>query len=93
MSDRRRHPRHLVESGWHLEKRVPIALIVAIVFQTFALLVGGGYVLKDISYLKEEVVGLKGIGTKVAILEVQMATVIKQNDELKRLLERRTAQR
>lgn len=93
MSDRRRQPRHLVESGWHLEKRVPIALIVAIVFQTVALLVGGGYLLKDISYLKDEVASLKGMSTKVAILEVQMQTVIKQNDELKRLLERRMAQR
>lgn len=91
MAGRQRMPRHYVEvSGWHLDKRVPITLIVAIVFQTAALLIGGGYLLKDISYLREEVSSLKGIGIKVAVLEAQMHTVIKQNDELKRILERRS---
>ncbi|WOF73360.1 hypothetical protein QMT40_000990 [Parvibaculaceae bacterium PLY_AMNH_Bact1] len=58
---------------WHLDKRVPIALIVAILIQTAGALTWAGAASERINHLEREVISDDDMGERTARLEVQAA--------------------
>ncbi len=58
---------------WHLDKRVPIALIVAILIQTAGALTWAGAASERINHLERQVINDGDMGERTARLEVQAA--------------------
>jgi len=59
-------------NGWHLDKRVPIALIAAMVLQTAGALLWAGAAMQRIDYLEREVIASATIGERTARVEEQI---------------------
>lgn len=58
-------------NGWHLDRRVPIALILAIVIQTAGALVWAGSAAERLSFLERGAAQTGAIGERTARLEEQ----------------------
>jgi len=58
---------------WHLDKRVPIALILAILIQTAGALTWAGAAAERINQLERQVIDGSDLGERTARLEEQVA--------------------
>lgn len=66
--------KHIEEQGrWHLDKRVPIALIMAILIQTAGALTWAGAASERINHLERQVIDGSDLGERAARLEEQVA--------------------
>ena len=61
----------VMDSGWHLDKRVPIALILAILFQTAGALMWAGAATERLSQLESQAYDRRGLIERTARLEEQ----------------------
>lgn len=61
------------ESGWHLDRRVPLALILAILIQTAGALTWAGAASERINHLERQVTDDSDLAERTARLEVQAA--------------------
>ncbi len=77
-------------SHWHLDKRVPIALIVAMAVQTAGALVWAGAAMQRIDYLEREVSAGARIGERTARVEEQMRYLRQSVDRIETKLDRLT---
>lgn len=77
-------------SHWHLDKRVPIALIVAMAVQTAGALVWAGAAMQRIDYLEREVSASSRIGERTARVEEQMRYLRQSVDRIETKLDRLT---
>ena len=77
-------------SHWHLDKRVPIALIVAMAVQTAGALVWAGAAMQRIDYLEREVSAGSRIGERTARVEEQMRYLRQSVDRIETKLDRLT---
>lgn len=73
--------------SWHLDRKVPIGLIVAVALQTCALLIWGTKLDSRVGYLESQnamqdkrLEGLEGISSKVAVMESRQLDVIHRLD-------------
>jgi Tfp pilus assembly protein PilO len=57
---------------WHLDKRVPVALLLAIVIQTFGVGWWAASISERVSSLESTRTEDKGTGSRLAVLESQM---------------------
>ncbi|MCE7997376.1 MAG: hypothetical protein HEP70_00815 [Rhodobiaceae bacterium] len=75
---------------WHLDKRVPIALIVAILIQTAGALTWAGAASERINHLERQVINDDDMGERTARLEAQAAymraTLTRIEDKLDRVI-------
>ncbi|WP_425062448.1 hypothetical protein [Pyruvatibacter mobilis] len=77
-------------SHWHLDKRVPIALIVAMAVQTAGALVWAGAAMQRIDYLERDVSATSRIGERTARVEEQMRYLRQSVDRIETKLDRLT---
>lgn len=63
------------QDAWHLDKRVPIAFIAAILLQTFGALVWAGQAAGRMAHIEAEAMRVQDLAERAARLEVQMASV------------------
>lgn len=73
--------------NWHLDRKVPIGIILAILFQTFGIVIWGTKLDSRVGYLESQNVmqdkrleGLEGISSKVAVMESRQLDVIHRLD-------------
>lgn len=75
---------------WHLDKRVPIALIVAILIQTAGALTWAGAASERINHLERQVISDDDMGERTARLEAQAtymrAALSRIEDKLDRVI-------
>ncbi len=74
--------------GWHLDKRVPIALIAAMSLQTAGALLWAGAAMQRIDYLEREVTAGAMIGERTARVEEQMRYLRQSVDRIETKLDR-----
>lgn len=79
------------ETRWHLDKRVPIALIVAILIQTAGALTWAGAASERINQLERQVTGGSDLGERTARLEVQAVYMRAALDRIEDKLDRAIA--
>jgi hypothetical protein len=75
-------------NGWHLDKRVPIALIAAMSLQTAGALLWAGAAMQRIDYLEREVSASSMIGERTARVEEQMRYLRQSMDRIETKLDR-----
>ena len=75
------------QETWHLDRKVPIGIIVAIVLQTFAILVWAAKLDSRVSFLEMKdpaqdarIQKIEEISTKVAVMEERQITTIGRLD-------------
>ena len=73
---------------WHLDKRVPIALIAAMSLQTAGALLWAGAAMQRIDYLEREVSAGSMIGERTARVEEQMRYLRQSMDRIETKLDR-----
>lgn len=73
---------------WHLDKRVPIALIAAMSLQTAGALLWAGAAMQRIDYLEREVSAGSMIGERTARVEEQMRYLRQSVDRIETKLDR-----
>jgi len=77
---------------WHLDRRVPLALIVAILIQTAGALMWAGAASERINQLERQVISEDDMGERTARLEAQAAymraTLARIEDKLDRAIAR-----
>ncbi|MEQ8746960.1 hypothetical protein [Pyruvatibacter sp.] len=78
-----------VDNGhWHLDKRVPIALIAAMTIQTAGALIWAGAAMQRIDYMERELIAISGVGERTARLEEQMRYLRQSVDRIETKLDR-----
>lgn len=75
-------------TGWHLDKRVPIALIAAMTIQTAGALVWAGAAMQRMNYVEREVAASALIGERTARLEEQIRYLRQSVDRIETKLDR-----
>jgi len=75
-------------AGWHLDKRVPIALIAAMTIQTAGALVWAGAAMQRMDYVEREVAASGLIGERTARLEEQIRYLRESVDRIESKLDR-----
>lgn len=76
---------------WHLDKRVPIALILAILIQTAGALTWAGAAAERINQLERQATGGSDLGERTARLEEQVAFSRASLERIERKLDRLVA--
>ena len=72
---------------WHLDRRVPVGIILAIVLQTFAILIWATRLDSRVGYLEAQnsaqdtrLNGLEGISSRIAVMEEKQTNTINRLD-------------
>ena len=76
------------QARWHLDKRVPIALILAILIQTAGALTWAGAATERINQLERQATGGSDLGERAARLEEQVAFTREQLERIEEKLDR-----
>ena len=73
--------------NWHLDRRVPIGIIIALVLQTCAIQIWATKLDSRVGYLEtknvtqdQRLAGLENIGSRVAVIEERQLTTIQRLD-------------
>ena len=78
------------DQGWHLDKRVPIALILAILIQTGGALVWAGAASERLNHLEDQATERRSLAERTARLEEQsrqmQALLLRIEDKLDRMI-------
>ena len=75
-------------TGWHLDRRVPIALIAAMAIQTAGALVWAGAAMQRMDYVEREVAASAQIGERPARLEEHIGYLRQSVDRIETKLDR-----
>jgi hypothetical protein len=78
------------DARWHLDKRVPLALIVTIAIQTGTFIWWASSLTERVNTLERERVATAPQGERLTRVEVKLEGVQVGIDEIKRLLRRET---
>lgn len=73
---------------WHLDKRVPIALIFAILLQTAGLLIWGATLSERVSNLERRADFVAPQGDRLTRVEVKVDNIVDSVNEIKALIRR-----
>lgn len=71
------------KEGWHLDKKVPIALIAAILIQTAGALVWAGAASQRLDMLEASVAALKDTNRKLSVVETHIGYMREAIDDIK----------
>ena len=74
------------EESWHLDKKVPIALIFAILLQTVAFAWWGATLTARVDFLERQIAENQGQGDRIVRLEEQMKYIAEGVTEIKMIL-------
>lgn len=74
-------------AGWHLDRRVPIALIAAMTIQTAGALVWAGAAMQRMDYVEREVAASAMMGERTARLEEQIRYLRQSVDRIETKLD------
>lgn len=77
-----------VTSGWHLDKRVPIALVLAIMVQSAGMVWWGATLSARVATLEEKSVAGSGQPERLVKVETQVEGLTKTMDRIERKLDR-----
>ena len=76
------------ESYWHLDRRIPVALIVTIVLQTMAIVWWAASMNERLSSLEDRVNGMHDFGPRIIRLEEKQDGIRQRLDRIDRNLRR-----
>ena len=76
------------ERNWHLDKRVPLALIFAIVCQTAAILIWGTRIDSRVEMLERQLSSSGSQGERIIRLEIKMDGIFQSLADIKALMQR-----
>jgi hypothetical protein len=76
------------EQSWHLDRKVPIALILAIIFQTAGIIWFAAGIYHRIETLERDAIARGPQGDRLTRVEVKLENVQEGITEIKRLIQR-----